>query len=57
MLKKMLKIAGLVLLVALALLAYTFVPMKLDVAGNQSGDAFSTNHKPDTLILALRNKF
>jgi len=46
MLKKLLKIVGLVLIVALVLLAYTFVPMKLDVAANQTGNTFSTNHKP-----------
>jgi len=47
MIKKLLKIFSLLLIVALALLAYTFVPMKLDVAANQSGNGFSTNRKPD----------
>jgi glyoxylase-like metal-dependent hydrolase (beta-lactamase superfamily II) len=47
MLKKLLKITGLVLIVALALLAYTFVPMKIDVAANQTSNDFSSNHKLD----------
>lgn len=47
MLKRLMKVAGLALIVLLGLLAYTFIPMKIDVAANQTGNAFSTNHKPD----------
>ena len=44
-LKRLVGVIGVLLLVSLALLAYTFVPMKLDVS--QTGTSFSTDHKPD----------
>lgn len=47
--KLIIKIAGLVVILMLALLAYTFVPMKLSV--DQTGLSFSTNRKPDSASL------
>jgi len=44
-LKLALKLASLIVILLLALLAYTFVPMKLDV--DQTGNSFSTDNKPD----------
>lgn len=41
----------LIVVLLLALLAYTFVPMKLDVAAKQAGNTFSTNRKPDPASL------
>lgn len=49
--KLIIKIAGLVVILMLALLAYTFVPMKLSV--DQTGLSFSTNRKPDSASLPV----
>jgi glyoxylase-like metal-dependent hydrolase (beta-lactamase superfamily II) len=45
--RSILKFAGSFLILLLALLAYTFVPMKLDVVANQTGNSFSTDSKRD----------
>lgn len=45
--RTILKIIGIAAVLLLGLLIYTFLPMKLDVAANQSGAPFSTGRKPD----------
>src|SRR5215475_6131609 len=45
--KTMLKIAGVILVLLLALLAYTFAPVKLDVAANQTPAPEGSRGRPD----------